>query len=74
VSIPTKSKLDILLAEQPAGTWVVLDASMSKILGAANTPDEAMEQAHIPNGMSGGPGSKRPVMLQIPDPTMACFF
>jgi hypothetical protein len=33
-----------------------------------------MRKAHIPRGMSGGPGSKRPVMLQIPDPTVACFF
>jgi hypothetical protein len=74
MSSAVKPKLDALLTGQPVGTWVVLDASMSKILGAAKTPEEAMRKAHIPRGMSGGPGSKRPVMLQIPDPTVACFF
>jgi hypothetical protein len=74
MSTRAKPKLDELLATQPVGTWVVLDPGMSKILGAAKTPEAAMRKAHIPSGMSGRPGNRRPVMIQVPDPTLACFF
>jgi hypothetical protein len=69
-----KPKLDAVLAGQPVGTWVVLDAGMSKILGAAETLEKAMQQAEITPGLTGGPDPKRPVILQIQDPTIACFY
>jgi hypothetical protein len=74
MATPAKSKLEVLLAGQPVGTWVILDPGMSKVLGAAKTPEAAMRKARLAPGLSGGPGSKRPVMMQIPDPTIACVF
>ena len=62
------------MAGQPVGTWVVLDPAMSKILGAAKTPEAAMRKANISPAAAGRTGSKRPVMMRVPDPSMACFF
>jgi hypothetical protein len=74
--VPTtrKPKLEALLAGQTPGTWLILNPRMSKVLGAGKTPKAAMRKAHIPIGMSGGPDRKRPVILQVLDPTVACFF
>ena len=69
-----KPKLEALLAAQAPGTWLILDPTMSKVLGAGKTPKAAMRKPHIPIGMSGGPDRKRPVILQVVDPTVACFF
>ena len=69
-----KAKLDALLTSQPVGTWVVLDPEMSKILGAARTPEEAIRRAHLPPVASDRAVGKRPVMIQVPDPSMICFF
>jgi hypothetical protein len=74
VSSVRKPKLEALLAAHPPGTWLVLDPRMSRLLGAGKTPKAAMRKAHIPLGMSGGPDRKRPVILQVVDPTVACFF
>ena len=70
----TKPALDALLAGLTVGTWVVLDPGMSKVLGAAATLKQAMQQAEVPPGLTGGPDPKRPVILQIQDPTIACFY
>ena len=70
----TQRTLDALLAGYPVGSWVVLDPGMSKILGSARTPAGAMRKAHILPTASGRSKGKRPVMLQVPDLSMACFF
>ena len=75
MAIPmTKPALDALLAGLSVGTWVVLDPGMSKVLSAATTPEEAIEKAHIPPPTSDRAVGERPVMLQVPDPSMTCFF
>jgi hypothetical protein len=74
MSTRPKPDLDILLAGHQTGTWVVLDAGMSKVLGAAPTPEGAMRKANISPTATGPAGNKRPVMMRVPDPTMACFF
>jgi len=70
----TQRTLDALLAGYRVGTWVVLDPGMSKILGSARTPAGAMRNAHIAPTAHGSTAGKRPVMLQVPDLSMACFF
>jgi hypothetical protein len=69
-----RPSLSTLLAGQPPGMWVVLTADMSRILSVASTPDEAIEKAQIPPPTSERAVGERPVMVQVPDPTMACFF
>jgi len=69
-----KLQLAAVLAGQPVGTWVVLDSGMSKVLGAAPTLEKAMEQAAIPPGLTEGPDRNRPVVLQVQDPAVACFY
>jgi hypothetical protein len=69
-----KSSLSALLAGQKAGTWVVLTADMSTILSTASTPEEAIDKAHIQPSTSEKAVGERPVMIQVPDPAMACFF
>lgn len=70
----TKPALDALLAGFTVGTWVVLDPGMSRVLSAAATPEEAIEKAHISPSTSDKAVGERPVMLQVPDPSMTCFF
>jgi hypothetical protein len=60
-----------VLAGQPVGTWVVLDADLKNVLGAAATPEEAIRQAQVADLSLTG---ERPVMLQIPDPGMLCLY
>jgi hypothetical protein len=72
MTTPAK-KLDTLLAGLAAGTWVVLDPSMSRILGTARTAEGAMRKAHLPPGTAGRSGSKRPVILQIPERSVAYY-
>ena len=69
-----KNTLDALLAGFPVGTWVVLNPNMSRILGSARTPEGAMRKAHVAPTVSGSTTGKRPVMFQVPDPSMVCFF
>jgi len=48
---------------------------MSRVLSAADTPEEAIRMAHIaPPTSSDRAVGERPVMLQVPDPSMTCFF
>lgn len=70
----TKPKLANLLARQRVGTWVVLDPGMSRILGAGKTPEGAMRRAQVKPSQANRPAGSRPVMLQVPDPSMVCFF
>jgi hypothetical protein len=74
MEIDGKPSLSTLLAGQRAGTWVVLDADMSKILSVASTPEEAIERANIEPATSDKAVGERPVMIQVPDPSMVCFF
>ena len=74
MSASTKPNLSALLEGRPAGTWVVLNSQMSKVLGAARTPEEAIRKAHVKPAISTGTSSRRPVVLQVPDPSMVCFF
>ena len=66
--------LDVLLADQPVGTWVVLDPGMSRILSAAKTADEAIRLAQIKPSAFGEATGERPIMIQVPDPSTVCFF
>lgn len=69
-----RPSLGALLAGQAVGTWVVLDPDMRRILSAAQTPEEALRQAHIiPTAFDRAIG-ERPVMMQVPDPSMMCFY
>lgn len=70
----TKPALEALLAGLTVGTWVVLDPGMSRVLSAATTPEEAIEKANIAPSTSDRAVGERPVMLQVPDPSMAYFF
>ncbi len=70
----TKPALDALLVGLSVGTWVVLDPGMSKVLSVATTPEEAIEEAQISPPTSDKAVGERPVMLQVPDPSMTCFF
>ena len=70
----TQRTLDALLAGYPVGTWVVLDPGCRRLWVRARTPAGAMRKAHIPPTSSGRAVGKRPVMLQVPDLSMACFF
>jgi hypothetical protein len=74
MSAPAKPKLDAVLAGHPAGTWVILDPTMSKVLAAAETLEKAMQEAAITPGLTDGPDQKRPVVLQVQDPAVACFY
>ena len=69
----TRPALDALLAGHKVGTWVVLDANMSRVLGAGRTPESAMKRAGV-SPVAKDPTAKRPVMVQVPDPSMVCFF
>jgi hypothetical protein len=71
---PRKPAIEALLAGQPVGAWVVLDPEMSRVLGAGRTIDEALREAKsttIPFALTTG---QPPVMIEVPDPSMNCFF
>jgi len=68
-----KPNLSALLEGRPAGSWVVLNPQMSRVIGAARTPEEAIRKAHVKPVTSTRLG-RRPVVLQVPDPSMVCFF
>lgn len=71
MSASAKPNLSALLEGRPAGSWVVLNPQMSKVLGAARTPEAAIRKAHVKPVTRVG---RRPVVLQVPDPSMVCFF
>jgi hypothetical protein len=52
---------------------VVLNPQMSKVLGSARTPEEAIRKAQVKPAASTRVG-RRPVVLQLSDPSMGCFF
>jgi len=66
-----KSVLEILLTQHLPGTWVILDPQMSKVLGAAKTLEGAMKKAGVPK--VGKASQKRPVAMQVQDPSMKFF-
>jgi hypothetical protein len=68
-----KPALKELLANHRVGTWVVLNCEMSRVLGAGKTPARALKKANVAP-VASDTKSKRPVMLQVPDPSMVCFF
>lgn len=74
MSAAVKPNLSALLEGRPPGTWVVLNSEMSKVLGAARTPEEAIRKAHVKPVTSTRTVAPRPVVLQVPDPSMVCFF
>jgi hypothetical protein len=73
----TEPSLTSVLAGQPVGMWVVLDPDMKTVLGSAETPEEALRQAGVgksePTAFDRGIG-ERPVMVQVPDPSLMCFY
>ena len=74
MSASVKPNLSALLEGRPAGSWVVLNPQMSKVLGAARTPEEAIRKAHVKPVTSTRTVDRRPIVLQVPDPSMVCFF
>ena len=74
MSAAVKPNLSALLEGRPPGTWVVLNSEMSKVLGAARTPEAAIRKAHVKPVTSSRTVGSRPVVLQVPDPSLVCFF
>ena len=74
MSASLKPNLPALLEGRPPGTWVVLNPEMSRVLWAARTPEAAIRKARVKPVTSTGRRSRRPVVLQVPDPSMVCFF
>jgi predicted RNase H-like HicB family nuclease len=72
-----KKPLDILWKNHDPGTWVILDPTMSKVIGYGETPEEAMKKAGIPTAMVKATkrnlARKRPVIMQVLDPSMKFF-
>lgn len=64
--------LSEVLRGQPIGAWVVLSPDMDMILGAAASPEGALQQANVDEESE--VLGNRPVLLQVPDPTLLCFF
>jgi hypothetical protein len=62
-----------LLKDQRPGRWVILDPDMTRVIGSGRTPGEAMRKAGIKETMSRRTRRRRPVMMQVPDPTMRYF-
>ena len=73
-----KKPLSVILAGQPVGMWVVLDPDMTKIIGTALTPEEALRQAGVMSESAASSFDRvigeRPVMLQVSDPKLVCFY
>jgi hypothetical protein len=70
----TTVSLQSLLRGLPVGSWVVLDAGMRTVLGTAHTPEEALRNAHVKTPDFESVVGERPVMLQVPDPSLMCFY
>ena len=71
--------LSDVLAGQRAGVWVILDPTMSRVMAAADSPEEALRLARVTPQRRVAKRDRldrrrRPVMLQVPDPSMMCFF
>ncbi|HVV53292.1 MAG TPA: hypothetical protein VHO06_26785 [Polyangia bacterium] len=66
--------LGAVLEGQPAGVWVVLDPDMTRILASANTPEEALRNAHLESTEFDRLVGERPVVLQVPDPQLLCLY
>lgn len=63
--------LDHMLADQPAGAWVVLDANMTCVLGSAASPEEALSRAKAQTkALRGATLDSRSVLMQVPDPLL----
>jgi hypothetical protein len=65
-----------LLSDQTPGTWVVIDPTMTRIICAAASPEEAMERAGIkPEASTDDDGTgNHPVMIQVMDPAGLRFY
>ena len=59
-------------SSERVGDWVILDSSMTRVLGAAPTPEEALLKAGIDNGSHSD--DNRPVMMQVPDHSLTCLY
>ncbi len=68
--------LGSILRDQPVGRWVVIDADLTCILGAADTPEEALRLAGIASSSDdiSEDDGERPVLMQVPDPTLAYVY
>lgn len=61
------------LKSQNIGDWVVIDPAMTKVVASAATPEEALRKAGIdPHAESSS--EPRPVIMQVPDPSLTCLY
>lgn len=66
--------LGTLLGGLPVGIWVVIDPGMTKLLGSAETPEEALRKAGVNLVAVEEVAGPRPIMMQVPDPNMICLY
>jgi hypothetical protein len=72
-----KTPLYVLLGRYSPGTWVILDPTMSNVISDGKTLKIAMKKAGIPPTLTVSQDKarrgKRPVAMQVIDPTMSFF-
>jgi hypothetical protein len=59
--------------QEKVGDWVVVDASMTQVLGVGSTPEQALEKAGV-DSLHQQAGDSRPLLLQVPDPSLTCLY
>jgi hypothetical protein len=59
--------------QEKVGDWVVVDSSMTQVLGVGSTPEEALEKAGV-DSLHQQAADSRPLLLQVPDPSLTCLY
>ena len=63
-------KVEIFGEQETVGDWIVVNPEMTKVIAVGHTAEEALRKAGIKQGQEG----KRPVLMQVPDPSMTCLY
>lgn len=69
----TTKTVNMFGREERVGDWVVIDPSLTKILAEDATPEAALKKAGIDLGKAERDGA-RPVLMQVPDPSLTCLY
>jgi hypothetical protein len=59
--------------QEKVGDWVVVDASMTHVLGVGSTPEQALEKAGV-DTLHPQASESRPLLLQVSDPSLTCLY
>jgi hypothetical protein len=70
--IPAKM-VEMLGKQEKVGDWVVVNSSMTEVLGEGSTPEQALESAHV-DSLHQQSADSRPLLLQVPDPSLICLY